>query len=98
MSKINSTRQALNKASSLLAQKEYQTRDDLSTITRIFLAQALVLELRDGYGLNYEQIGAGVGVSGKTIRYNWLDANDCPMFENIIALAKFYEKTRLSHV
>jgi hypothetical protein len=84
--------QAVDDATLLLKQKRYQREAKLNQIARLFLAQGIILELRQKYRLTYKSIGAGVGVSEKTIRFNWLSANDVPESENLIALAKFYQE------
>jgi hypothetical protein len=90
MSSVANIRQAVDDAALLLDRSKYQIHDKVDEIARILLAQAIVLELRQQYGLSFIAIGRGCGVSEKTIRYNWLGANDCPKDENLIALSKFY--------
>jgi hypothetical protein len=98
MSRPKNIQDAIDNASLLLIRKDYQTLEAISNISRIFLAQALVLELRQEYHLTFIQIGEGVGVDEKTVRYDWLDANHCIESENLVALAKFYLKMRANYV
>lgn len=90
MSKLKNIEDAIYNASLLLVRKDYQTLKAISNISRIFLAQALVFELRQEYHLTFIRIGEGVGVNEKTVRYDWLEANHCIESENLVNLAKFY--------
>jgi hypothetical protein len=45
MANIQNERQAINKAASLLALKEYEVVDEVNNISRIFLAQMFVFKL-----------------------------------------------------
>jgi hypothetical protein len=94
MSKLINIQQAVDEAALLLERDKYQTLDKIHEICRIFLAQGIILELRQRYDLTYGKIGVGVGVDEKTVRYNWLDANDCPEPTNLVNLAKFYLKVK----
>jgi hypothetical protein len=90
MPKVKNIREATDEACLLLERDEYRALRKINEISHIFLAQAIILELRERYKLTYANIGLGVGVNEKTIRYNWLGANDCPEAENLVNLAKFY--------
>jgi hypothetical protein len=92
MSKITNIEQALDKTVEKLSQEEYQTLNELSNISEIFLAQALILEL-DKYQLTNKQIGTGVGRSERTIRA-WRGAKQCPTLAHAVALVKFYRKVK----
>lgn len=94
MSRPKNIQDALDEAVVLLERDKYKTLDKINEISRIFLAQAIVLELRQRYRLTFVRIGECVGVNEKTVRYDWLDANHCIEPENLIALARFYLKIR----
>ena len=98
MAKVENIQQAIDEVALLLERDQYQALERIHEICRIFLAQSIVLELRNRYNLTYINIGLGVGVNEKTIRYNWLGANDCPKPEHLIALAKYYLEVKRSKV
>lgn len=94
MSKPKNIQDARDNAALLLVRKDYQTLEAISNISRIFLAQAIVFELRQEYHLTFVRIGECVGVNEKTVRYDWYEANHCIEPENLVALAKFYLEKR----
>jgi hypothetical protein len=97
MSSPETIQQAVDEAVLLLDRDKYKALDKINEISRIFLAQGIIFELRKRYHLTYVKIGAGVGVNEKTIRYNWLSANDCPDPKNLVNLAKFYLEVKRRH-
>lgn len=89
--KIESISQALVRAARKLVDPDYQTENDYNVIGRKFFAQAIILDLRE-HDMTYDEIGNGVGVSERTIRF-WESGKQCPMLENAIALSRFYVRT-----
>jgi DNA-binding XRE family transcriptional regulator len=89
--KVESTQQALIRAARKLVDPDYQTEHDFDVISRKFLSQAIILDLRED-GKTYTEIGVGVGVSERTIRY-WENGKQCPTLDNAITLACFYVRT-----
>jgi hypothetical protein len=97
MSEITDIQQAIDEAALLLVRKDYQTLEAVSNISRIFLGQAIIFELRQRYHLTFVRIGKGVGRSEKTVRYSWYGANHCIGLEDLVALAKFYLEMRAKY-
>ena len=95
MPKIRNIKQAVEKALTLLALKEYEKPNEVINIARILIAQVHILEL---YKMRYTRfdIAGELGVNEKTVRV-WLKADHVPSFKHAIALERLYEKKKSSH-
>ncbi len=91
MGKIVNLKQAIDKATNLLATSEYTNANDVTIIAKKLIAQVYIVEL---YRMKQDRfaIAEAVGVKEKAVRM-WYRADHCPNIGHLIKLEKFYRKT-----